>query len=372
MFRRVRALFLVGIALALIGPTSAIPPRPSLRELLRDAEVVETLSPEALNALANPLNERVSELRWRSSLLASERELRAILSLCTGDSAEHRWVRRRTLADLAAYRYWLGQYNKAAVSADAAYRAGQTQAAAWAKQARLRARLVETCRPLLSSGERCIAAEPVGTGRWILLTAVGEDVPANGDSCVEQLGRYQLVLVERTGLTYRLVQRFPLPGEYNSIRLITCDVNQDRTKDVITLGSKLGGSWQPVDVDVFRIWDGRLKRTFHTFSEHGITVTDLDRNGTVEIITARCIGSYMCHAEQPRWLDVYSPRNGIYVRASAQFPAQFQELKSKLKQTERKYPKDEEIIYHRALVAYWMGERKSLPRPISRAAQSSF
>jgi uncharacterized membrane protein len=85
---------------------------------------------------------------------------------------------------------------------------------------------------------------------------------------------------------------------------------------------------------------GRLKKTFHAFSEHGVTVTDLNRNGTIEIVTARCIGSLMCHAKQPRWRDVYSFRSGNYVRASSRFPAEFRNLYRELKRTGREYPRD--------------------------------
>jgi hypothetical protein len=245
MYRRGRLAVVLALFLTLAVPTVATPPRPLLRDRIREAEMTETLSPEAPDALADPFRESVTELPWRTLLLRSEQELQAILPRCTGTSAEHRWARRRTLASLAAHRYWLGQYAGAATAAEAAYRAGEKQAAVWAQEARRRARVVNMCRPLLGAGERCLAAEPLRgmANRWVLLTAVGEDMAADGESFVELLDRHQLVLIERSGNTSRVRQRVRLPGEYNSVRLLTGDVNRDGTADVIALGSILGGSW---------------------------------------------------------------------------------------------------------------------------------
>src|SRR5688572_29845679 len=54
----------------------------------------------------------------------------------------------------------------------------------------------------------------------------------------------------------------------------------------------------------------------------------------------------MCHADQPRWLTIYSFKNGRYVLANNDFPQEFRQWPHELREVLKYFPDAGEIAWH--------------------------
>lgn len=73
---------------------------------------------------------------------------------------------------------------------------------------------------------------------------------------------------------------------------------------------------------------------------------DLDHDGKYEIESNTEIGDTMCHAAQPRWLDIYCFKNGRYILANNDFPQKFRDWPYKLLVSLKQYPQDGYLWRH--------------------------
>ncbi len=156
--------------------------------------------------------------------------------------------------------------------------------------------------------------------------------------------------------------------DYRGVECCAIDMTGDGVPELAVHELSYGGSWKPSQMEVYAWRNGRLARILQVQSSLPVCLEDIDHNGTYQVRNRYEIGGDMCHAEQPRWSDVYAYRNGRFVIANRSYPRAFAEWPDELRKKLRKYPGDPEIRAYLCLAYELTGQNKRATPLRKRAA----
>ena len=158
-------------------------------------------------------------------------------------------------------------------------------------------------------------------------------------------------------------------GYFNEIQLYGFDLTGDRQLDAVVVETMIGASWSPSHLDAFTWRGGRMIKLLGVQGHEPICVRDLNHDGRYEAMNSYAIGVTMCHADQPRWRDVFAYRNGGYQLADWVFPGEYRHWVRDLRHTLRDYPKDPVIWKYLGITYDILGHRGSANRAFARARE---
>jgi hypothetical protein len=160
-------------------------------------------------------------------------------------------------------------------------------------------------------------------------------------------------------------------GPFDSVTCHAIDMTKDGIPELVVHELSPGGSWSPSQMEVFAWRGGRLMKILQAQSSEPLCLEDINQNGTYQVRNCYEIGNFMCHAEQPRWSDVYAYQNGAFVLANRRFPKAFTQWPESLRKTLQKYPDDDGIQAYLCLTYALLG-REQKAKPLRQQAVATF
>lgn len=150
-------------------------------------------------------------------------------------------------------------------------------------------------------------------------------------------------------------------GEFSDVQLCLADLTKDGQQEIIIPGVFLGASWMPSHMDIFTWRSGKMIKLLGLGGHDPIIIKDLNHDGKYEVMNDFAIGWSPCHAEQPRWVDVYAYKNGTYQLADADFPWIYRDLAREIRTVLRHFPDDWQLLKYQAII-YHIQRRPELAR----------
>jgi hypothetical protein len=139
-------------------------------------------------------------------------------------------------------------------------------------------------------------------------------------------------------------------GRYNVPYLACTDLAAESVPQLVVHMMIIGASAAPSRLEVFS-WRGRqVKKILDIDSECPFIVRDFNRDGRYEICSYHPVGYELCHAEQPRWEDIYAYKNGSYQLANGDFPKEYNDLASEIGDALKRHPNDWELLKYSGIV----------------------
>lgn len=139
-------------------------------------------------------------------------------------------------------------------------------------------------------------------------------------------------------------------GPVDEICLHVHDLTGDGVPEFTVATSFHGASWLPSHVSVFSWRRDGLVRLLGVNSSEPLWIADLNHDGRFEVGNRYEIGTTMCHAEQPRWTDIYAWKGGRYVLADGDFPEQYRALAQCVRQGLQAHPDDYELLKYEGIL----------------------
>ncbi len=158
---------------------------------------------------------------------------------------------------------------------------------------------------------------------------------------------------------------------FHDIDIYSLDITADGVPDVVIQEVSPGGDWTPSQMEGFAWRNGHLEKILQVLSSEMLSLEDINHDGTYQVRNNYEIGESMCHAEQPRWSDVYAYKNGQFVLANKNYPKAFDRWPGELRETLKKYPDDQNIKSILCL-AYSLLGRKQDAAPLRKEAAAYF
>ena len=276
---------------------------------------------------------------------------------------------------LAECEMQLCLFDEAAVSLDRVdeLAAGDPKATAVRSELDRRVAIAETVLRPLSADERALQVErlDVGDGRPRWLVSVGVDYASIPTGHMFDDTRLYVCEQVMSGVV-RPVQCVALTGHSDSmcgcdVVLAVDDVTGDGVADIVSVLSDVAATRMPSRTSVYVWRDGRLVRVGAADPEGPMPIRDIDGDGARELFGARCIGSHMCHAEQPRWQDIYAYRDGWFRLSNREFPAEFEPYLGELRHKTRDCPDDGEVAEYLGWTLEILGQRRQALTQYRRA-----
>ncbi len=290
------------------------------------------------------------------------------------------WIVRKPLCTehwvtLAECEMQLCLFDEAAVSLDRVdeLAPGDAKAAAVRSELDRRVAIAKTVLRPLSADERALQVEhlDVGDGRPRWLVSVGLDYPSIPTGHMFEDTRLYVCEQTRSGAV-RPVQCVALTGHSGSmcgcdVVLAVDDVTGDGVADIVSVLSDVAATRTPSRTTVYVWRDGRLVRVGAADAENPMPIRDINGDGARELFGTKCIGSHMCHGEQPRWQDIYAYRDGWYRLSNREFPAEFEPYLWELRHKTRDCPDDGEIAEYLGWTLEILGQRRQALKQYQRA-----
>ncbi|MBB6051996.1 hypothetical protein [Armatimonas rosea] len=264
-----------------------------------------------------PRNELTFPERFRELMYRSRKELRALEPQLPRVST---LLQRRFLKHSAWVADVLGNFDEAATFQR---RLGNIKEADWQL---FQASMARGMASFLKPNQIVGALEPldVHQGVWVALSFVKE---------VEEQCQPSVLVARKSGGNWQcLAQRTLSPQATNAHLKVL-------SGEIVIVQDRLGGSWQPTEVNCYRLHQGALQETTSLFSEHGVRLRKFDGRWTLS--TFHCIGYCPCHGEQPRWLEVFQQGKNGWQLASAKYPELFEDYPRQIRSLLKRYPNDD-------------------------------
>jgi len=181
--------------------------------------------------------------------------------------------------------------------------------------------VVASIQATLKSGRLVRSVINLGNGEWAATSSHSDPFSIPEDVMWASYGQPQLHFWKNRRITHSLV----VDDYYeNESTLVMRDFTGDGRSDLALLSRSYGATITPARLMVFE-----RRGTWRTIADfaynEGLWVKDHNRDGIVEINGRWAFGDTMSHAEQPRWTDIFTYRNGRYVLANAAFPRETRE-----------------------------------------------
>jgi hypothetical protein len=134
---------------------------------------------------------------------------------------------------------------------------------------------------------------------------------------------------------------------FNLAMLIISDITGEGKPSIVVCEISICGCRTSSHLDIFSNTGSEWHKIFDGGNnEMPGEIRDIDGDGKSEIILRNSIGLRMCHAEQPRWLNIFAYNGRNYSLANHRFPNEFKELRRCILSLISKYPDDNELLYY--------------------------
>lgn len=265
------------------------------------------------------------------------------------------------LTHLAEHQFEARQYDAAAKSAsEAARRWPSAKTKALAKRMNTYADIAYEFE--IATKKSCIVLAKIGKNRWAASLGRGDD-------------RYYSD-VELAILDGKRLQRIKYPAAMEEMDndcsradIERIDLDRDGQDELVLVTQVLGASWNPTSLHIFDHVDSTPRCRAKLFGDDYVSVEDLDRDGITEIECDDAVGAQPCHAEQPRWHDIYHWKRGKLVKVNRSFPGEFVNLKKRVRVALRNYPDDYELWRYQSEVDLIFGRFASARKAAARSLE---
>ncbi len=134
---------------------------------------------------------------------------------------------------------------------------------------------------------------------------------------------------------------------YREVQLELMDLTNDGNPEVLVIESEMGKYGKDrVHADVFSWREGVLKKILGVNSEYEILFRDIDGNGKYSVISSRRIGYGLPIWPVPKWIDIYSYKQGVYQLSNGDFPREYDSILKEIRHTQKKAPENAELLLY--------------------------
>ncbi len=133
---------------------------------------------------------------------------------------------------------------------------------------------------------------------------------------------------------------------YADVQLFVLDLSGDGQPEIVVHENYVGGSWMPSHLLVYQWRANQLVKMLGVSGDDRLVVKDLKHDGRYEIINQHAIGRQLCHADMPRWTNVYAYKNGTFQLANGDYPSEFTDLQKEIQEQLLKFPHDPELLQY--------------------------
>ena len=204
-------------------------------------------------------------------------------------------------------------------------------------EARGRAAVARTAGARLARGQRILRIERLSGEGWMVLSA---KEARDGDRVT-----YSAIMVEvmergRVAWSHSLKD----PRDLDEASVVNLAIIPGATPQVLVSSLLMGASWAPSYLEIYRGKGGPLTTVLTLTSHEPLEVSS--RQGVWTVRNRFAIGIRPCHAEQPRWGDIYQydAKAQRWQEVDQAYPGDFKEVRSQIEERLKTYPDDWDLL----------------------------